>query len=169
MAAGATYEPIATTTISGSAAQTITFSSIPATYTDLRVILTFKAAILTNVRMRFNSDTATNYSTTYLTGNGTAAGSSSLTAAAQIRLNGAVNTALGQWELDVIDIFSYAGSTFKSCLVTSAADNNGSGGVGTTVGLWRSTAAINTITLDSAQVNQFDIGTTATLYGIKAA
>ena len=39
MAAGATYEPIATQTLA-SAAASITFSSIAATYTDLRLVLT---------------------------------------------------------------------------------------------------------------------------------
>jgi hypothetical protein len=39
----ATYEPIATTTL-GTAAASITFSSIPATYTDLRLISGHKAS-----------------------------------------------------------------------------------------------------------------------------
>ena len=39
MAAGATYEPIATTTL-GSAAADITFSSIASTWTDLRISFT---------------------------------------------------------------------------------------------------------------------------------
>ena len=156
---------IASTTL-GSAATTITFSSIAATYTDLRVVLVFKAAVLTNARVRFNGDTATNYSKTWLNGNGTTAASSASTSVAQIRLNNSGNTAIGDIEFDTIDVFSYAGSTYKTCLITSCNDENGTGGVERSVGLWRSTSAITSITLDSAQTNQFDIGTTATLYGI---
>ena len=60
-----TYEPIATTTL-GSAASSITFSSIPATYTDLRLVLVHTPSASTgNAQMQFNSDTATNYSYTY--------------------------------------------------------------------------------------------------------
>ena len=62
----------------------------------------------------------------------------------------------------------YAGSTYKTMLTMDSNDLNGSGSVETTVGLWRSTAAINTITL-SANADTFAAGTTATLYGIKAA
>ena len=64
MAAGATYEPIATQTLA-SAAATITFSSIAATYTDLRLIFA-KPIGGSSLLLRFNSDTATNYSWTYL-------------------------------------------------------------------------------------------------------
>jgi len=59
----ATYEPIATTTL-GSAAATITFSSIPATYTDLVIVFAGTATANLNPLMSFNSDSGTNYSTT---------------------------------------------------------------------------------------------------------
>ena len=70
----ATYDPIATTTL-GSAASTITFSSIPNTFTDLRLVLfgvTLNATGTYN-QIRFNNDTGTNYSWTQLLGNGSAA------------------------------------------------------------------------------------------------
>jgi hypothetical protein len=70
MAAGATYEPIATTTL-GTATSSFTFSSIPATYTDLRLVIGWVSG--TNPRIRFNSDTATSYSQTAMYGDGTAA------------------------------------------------------------------------------------------------
>ena len=69
-----TYEPIATQTL-GSAAATITFSSIPATYTDLRLVLVGTSTISANPKINFNSDTATNYSQTILSGNGSVANS----------------------------------------------------------------------------------------------
>jgi hypothetical protein len=57
-----TYEPIATTTL-GTAAASITFSSIPATYTDLRLVVMCKLLAHQLLMFRFNSDTGSNYLT----------------------------------------------------------------------------------------------------------
>lgn len=169
MAAGATYEPIATTTLS-SAASSITFSSIPSTYTDLRVILTEisnSASYDLFSKIQFNNDAATNYSLTRLYGNGTSAVSDRQNNAAQILLqnnSGATNT---KPALCTVDIFNYAGSTYKTSLVASYTDLNGSGAIENLVGLWRSTSAITSLKLSVSDF--YGIGTTATLYGIKAA
>ena len=66
MAAGSTYTPIATTTGTGSSG-TITFTSIPSTYTDLRIILngTETNATLYEFDMRYNNDSGNNYSLTW--------------------------------------------------------------------------------------------------------
>ena len=75
MAAGSTYTPIATTTL-GSAATSYTFTSIPSTYTDLVLVGNLSSSSNTNISIRINSDSGTNYSNTYLTGvNGTGASS----------------------------------------------------------------------------------------------
>lgn len=165
-----TYEPIATTTL-GSAAITITFSSVPSTYTDLVLILVASAS--TNSRtvwLRFNSDSGTNYSTTQLYGSGTAAGSDSTNNFSAINIAGAANMSSTIPHLYNINIFSYGGSTNKTILSTKSGDNNGSGYVATNVGLWRNTSSITSITLQCGNgVDTFNVGTTATLYGIKAA
>ena len=168
MAAGATFEPIATQTLA-SAAATITFSSIAASWTDLKLVLvgTFSSAGA-DVRCRFNSDSATNYSNTTLYGTGTAAGSGKGTSVTQIRLFWISGGSTTIPQLCTADIFSYAGSTNKTVLTTEANDNNGSGTVGNTVQLWRSTSAITQIDLTLSAGN-FNSGFTATLYGIKAA
>lgn len=167
MAAGATYEPIATTTL-GSAAASITFSSIAATYTDLRVVLVGTTTATANCWLTYNSDSGTNYSDTILYGTGAAAGSNAHTTAARIVLNGSGNTNTTTPTFYTADIFSYAGSTYKTCLTTGSGDLNGSGDANSAVGLWRNTAAITTVTL-TAGASTWKIGTTATLYGIKAA
>jgi hypothetical protein len=66
-----------------------------------------------------------------------------------------------------VDVFSYAGSTYKTCLISASEDANGSGYTAATVGLWSSTAAINR--LDITIGGTFSVGTMATIYGIKAA
>lgn len=168
MAAGATYEPIATQTL-GSAAASITFSSIPATYTDLRVVWTnYFISGVGNSWIQFNGDAGTNYSLTCISGNGTTVYSTTLTNAARVGPSVYSGPSSSTNPFATTDIFSYAGSTYKTVLSTVSADNNGSGWVERTVGLWRSTAAITSITL-SANGQTFNAGTTATLYGIKAA
>ena len=165
-----TYEAIATTTL-GSAASVITFSSIPSTYTDLRVIWTVRAST-TSVfpYVTYNNDTATNYSWTRLYGDGASAASQRNTSRSYIApqwLTG-ISDATDQFNLLTLDVFSYAGSTFKTTLTTSQADKNGSGTVERTSALWQSTSAINRIDL-TASSSTWAVGTTATLYGIKNA
>jgi hypothetical protein len=163
-----TYEPIATTTLS-SAASSITFSSIPATYTDLKVVFTGTVTEAGEVLYyRFNSDSSSNYSITQLYGEGTTAASRSLTSATQLSTSYAYSLQGTNPQMITFDVFSYAGSTNKTTLGNHAGDNNGAGGVDLTVGLWRNTAAITSIFLFCSYLT-FKTGTTATLYGIKNA
>ena len=160
-----TYEPIATTTL-GSAAASITFSSIASSWTDLRLVVTGGTSVSgTYAWIRYNSDSSSNYSTTRLDGDGSGPASATTTSATFIRNSTALDS---NPNLIITDIFSYAGSTFKTCLIETSADQNGSGRVTRTVGLWRSTSAITSI-LFSANSGNLNAGTTATLYGIKNA
>jgi hypothetical protein len=170
MAAGNTYTAIATTTL-GSAAATITFSSIPATYTDLRIVWVGTMATTTSaLKGRFNSDTGANYSYTYISGNGSAASSNYNSSLTSTDFGGMdTNIGLTIPAMVTIDIMSYAGSTYKTYLATGSNDLNGSGVTDRTVGLWRSTSAITSITLMRGGANNIGSGTTATLYGILAA
>ena len=161
-----TYDNIATTTL-GSAASSITLSSIPATYTDLRLTLNLVAGATQYMQLQYNGDTASNYSVTWIDGSGSAAAASRNFNADYIDLTQRPTTS-GTVTFYTVDIFSYAGSTFKTCLQSSNQDNNGSGWVGRQVGLWRSASAINSIRLFSGG-SIFGTGTTATLYGIKNA
>jgi hypothetical protein len=161
-----TYEKIASTTL-GSANATISFSSIPSTYTDLRLVFTGTVTSASSLRLTFNSDSGTNYSFTIIRGNGTEAASRQTTNASFMTFhNQNLSTTIPQFYS--FDIFSYAGSTNKTLLATTQQDLNGDGSVIYTVGLWRNTSAINTITFTNS-VSTFATGTTATLYGILKA
>ena len=158
---------LATTTL-GSAAASISFSSISSAYTDLRVVLTAlgdATALGYDLRSRINGDTATNYSRTYIAGSGSAASSSRVTSQTYITAtqNAGLSTTIPS--LFTFDYFSYAGSTNKSLLLTSSQDQNGSGDVNRQVALWRSTSAITSVSF-FPQTGNFAAGTTATLYGI---
>jgi hypothetical protein len=163
-----TYDNIATTTLS-SAASTITFSSIPSTYTDLRLVVVNTSSSANNQGVRFNSDTGTNYSSTIIWGDGSTAQSFRYTSAAYIHYAADIVVAPEtNPAFSTIDIFSYAGATNKTCLITTSLDLNGSGEVVRRVGLWRSTSVIDTITLMRTAGN-YSAGSIATLYGIKNA
>ena len=164
-----TYDKIATTTL-GSSASSITFSSIASSWTDLRIVWTFQSVSASNYPyLQFNSDTGANYSYTTLYGTGTTAGSQN-----SYNNNGAylisyAAASTSQWQMQTIDIFSYAGSTYKTLLNTYSGDTNGGGLVSNGINLWRSTAAINSIKLFFDAGGNMPSGTTATLYGIKSA
>jgi hypothetical protein len=155
---------IATTTL-GSTATNITFSSISSAYTDLRIVFTGTSTGNAGFLVRFNGDSATNYSQTNLIGDGSAAASNASSSSSSFDFS--INNNMGTTPVFFysLDIFSYSGSTFKTSLMQQNHDNNGSGSVVRNVGLYRSTSAITSIAL-SVSANNFSIGSTATLYGI---
>lgn len=166
-----TYEPIATTTL-GSAAASITFSSISSAYTDLRLVVVTRQdnnASNDSLRLRFNSDTGTNYSRTNLTGDGSSVASTRTVSDDEINLVSYIpgtSAASGLYAVTTADILNYSNTTtYKTCIIRTS---NAAAGTAATVGLWRSSAAISTIFMRVSGFNM-TAGTTATLYGIKAA
>jgi hypothetical protein len=173
MAAGSTYTPIATQTL-GSAVATVTFSSIPSTYTDLVIIVNtgFVDASLDNqFEARFNGDTGSNYSVTSLSGDGSSASSnrqSNNTYAEMFKRISRVSLTSNI----ILQIQNYSNTTtYKTMLArVNAPDSASFPGTNVNVNLWRSTAAINSIAFANyAGGNTFRIGSTFTLYGIAAA
>lgn len=166
MAAGNTYESIATQTL-GSAAASVTFSSITGSYTDL--VLVCDAGItagLRNYLVQVNSDTSTNYSRTSLSGDGTSATSVRGSSLTNIILNDYGYLEGTSGSNAIAHFMNYSNTTtYKTVLCRS---NNTANGTSSTVNLWRSTAAISTI-LVAASASTFVAGSTFTLYGIKNA
>jgi hypothetical protein len=161
-----TYEPIATTTL-GSAAASYTFSSIPSTYTDLRLVINgLQTGTSGNPYITLNSDTGTNYSITVLSGNGTTATSSRSTSAAFIYCGITAEVRNTMIFMSTTDLMNYSNTTTNKTVITRAA--NASFGTDAIVGLWRNTAAITSITVD-LDAGNWNTGSTFTLYGIKAA
>lgn len=160
----ATYEKIATTTL-GSASNDVTFSSITATYTDIVVICNAKVTSGTaDLWFNFNSDTGSNYSITFISGNGSAIQSARNTNATKMSVTnyGYLETTIGTY---IVNIQNYSNTTtYKTSL---ARANTTSNGLAAGAGLWRSTAAISTIKI-SPSADNFATGSTFTLYGIKA-
>ena len=166
MAAGSTYTPIATTTL-GSNQASYTFSSIAGTYTDLILVINGKHSANQNedYGLRFNSDTATNYSSTYLRGDGSSA--SSGRASNQTKtISGWLNaTDIGTY---INQIQNYANTTTYKTVISRGAQTDSDTYLSANVSLWRSTSAITSITVVPAAAS-LATGMTLTLYGIAAA
>jgi hypothetical protein len=164
-----TYEKIATTTLSSTASE-ISFASIPSTYTDIVMIVSGKSSSVDQIFLRYNTDTSTNYSEIRLSGNGTSAvcdRHSSVSYITMSRYGYPSNTA-GE-NVSIFQFMNYANTTtYKTCLSRVGI---ASGGTDFIAGLWRSTAAIDTIKISTSGFSTatWQAGTTATIYGIKAA
>jgi hypothetical protein len=164
-----TYEKIATTTLSSTAA-TITLSSIPATYTDLILAVNIGVDVTGSMQVRLNGDTGANYSTlTLIAYNNTVTGSGVYGPQSFMYANVASGLPLTVGPASAVMQFNnYSNSTtYKTMLARYA--NVGIPEVDTTVSTWRNTAAITSITLFSYSASVYLVGTRVTLYGIKAA
>lgn len=162
----ATYEPISTTTL-GSTATTVSFTSIPGTFTDLVLVTSIKAATTnTNQWMRFNSDSSANYSSTNVYGTGTSA--LSTRQSDQDKINSVLSGYLVTTENSpgIYNIMNYSNTTTFKTIISRF---NNSGVVAQAeVSLYRSTSAITSIEIFTTP-DSFAVGSTLTLYGIKAA
>ena len=162
------YESIATVSVGSGGSGTITFSSIPSGYEHLQIrAINLGSASGTDVRIRFNSDTGSNYRTHYLYGQGSSAvaGASGATTYATIALT---SLSTDKPSVLVTDILDYR-STSKNKTIRSLTgmDNNGSGYILLYSGLWFATPAAITqidITPNSGNFNQYS---SFALYGIK--
>ena len=167
MPAGSTYEPIATATASGSSTN-VTFSSISASYTDLILVTANITADVENIGITLNGDTGSNYSRTLIQGDGSSATSSRGTNHTYLYTL-YKNTAGGDPIMSISQFLNYSNTTTNKTVLTRQEVNaSGTKIVQAMVSLWRSTAAINSISINSGDAN-FNSGATFTLYGIKAA
>lgn len=155
-----TYEPIASTTLSSNSTSGVTFSSIPSSFTDLVLVVHSTDASFGGMTIQVNGEsTGTNYSSTLLFGDGASAQSARFSNQSGMNL-GLSDTAMSA---NVFHFFGYANTNvFKTVLATAAAPAKQ---VRRAVGLWRSTAAITSITV----FNTLQSGSVLSLYGIKAA
>ena len=165
-----TYTPIATQTL-GSAAATVTFSSISGTYTDLILVVQCgnSGNTQSNIAVQMGNgsvDTGSNYSRTLIYGDGSSAVSARATSQNFIAIaaGAANNTVIG---VNNIHFMNYSNTTTNKTVI--ARGDQASLYAVATVGLWRSTAAINLIQLTLQSGGNFVAGSTFTLYGIKAA
>lgn len=162
-----TYEPITTTTL-GSAQLSVTFSSISSAYTDLVLVCNFGVSGTTNVGMRLNGDTGSNYSATFLDANGTSAVSGRFSNQTRIIFTASSwYAATAFTNTLIVNLADYLNTTtYKTSLTRFGSTDRGTLAL---AGLWRNTTAITSLEIFVDSGNTFSTDSTFTLYGIKAA
>jgi hypothetical protein len=167
------YFPIFTTTLA-TTSSSVTFSSIPSTYKHLQIRFLARTSRTNqedNLYIRFNSDTGNNYAGHNLYGDGATAGAFSDGTSISFNTRTVVAAASasgGRYGTGIIDILDYANlSKNKTVRSLNGYDNNGTGQIRLTSGLWMNTSAITSITIVSANGANLVQNSTFTLYGIK--
>lgn len=166
-----THVLISTVTVGSGGAANIEFTSIPATYTDLKIVLSGRSLqgnVYGGGALQFNADTASNYRWRRLRGDGSATASDNSTSATSITnwdVTGASATASVFANIE-IDIPNYTSANQKSVSINYVGENNAAEAhMGMVAGLWTGTVAITSIKLFSAGGN-FVQYSSASLYGI---
>ena len=167
--------PLGMVQVGSGGTSTISFTSIPATYKHLEIryivradVADFDSALL----MRFNSDTASNYSWHILRGSGSAlyvdagTNNSNPLVGSQVGNSSTANVFGG----GTISVLDYANTNkYKTARALGGFDANGSGYIQITSQGWRSTSAVSSIQLTFSTGSGFLQYSQFALYGIKGA
>lgn len=155
------YELISTT-ILGSTASSVTFSSIPAGYKHLQIRMVANSTASGATYWRFNSDSGNNYSQHLLYGSNTsvASGATTSTNAGYI---GYTTTGTNIFPVSILDILDFTNTSKNKTVRILHGDNNAN--IMLNSGAWYSTSAVTSISL-FANVN-YTVGSRFSLYGIK--
>lgn len=159
---------LATTTL-GSAASSVTFGSIPATYRDLRIVAntlhTSATSPLNQIYIQLNGDTGSNYSRVTMRGDGSSA-TSDTSSGTEINIILDAPAGAGYYAVTKIDLMDYSATDkHKSLLIRSDA---ASVNTVATAGRWASTAAVTSVLL-KAPTDTWVAGSSFSLYGIVSA
>jgi hypothetical protein len=162
--------PIATISLTANAGA-INFASIPQVYQDLMIVAQLRdttAATTPSYFNYMNNNGGSVYSATQLQGDGASASSGRITnqSIMGIGLQAGASANVGVFSSQIIHIINYKSSNHKSLIYRDGVDNNGSGALRISVGLFRDTNPITQFSFNAAAT--FLAGSTATLYGIKA-
>jgi hypothetical protein len=167
-----THKKIQTVTVGAGGASSIDFTSIPQTYSDLKIVLSARDArtvVAASVVLQLNGSSATSGSYRRIYGDGSAGFSDSDTGGATVQSghsNGNSGTANTFGNVEIY-IPNYTGSSNKSFSSDGVAETNGATTYMSFVaGLWADTAAITSLSVKPATAVNFLQYTTATLYGV---
>ena len=168
------YDSIATTTVGAGGTSSITFSSIPSTYTHLQVRYFARgtAAVTTQeFYLRYNASSANYNGGHYLYGEGTGvfSGKYGYTTVAVLEQLIAGSSTASVFNAGVIDVLDYANTNkYKTHRSLGGYDANGTGYISLNSSLWMDNAAVSSITMLPSSGNFAQYSSFA-LYGIKGA
>ena len=146
----------------GSTVTSVTFNSFSG-YRDLRLVIagTTTTNTVDAIVLQFNSDTASNYSAVWATGDGSSATSSSQ--ATTYVSAGVIGTSQS---VTTIDIMDYSQTDKHKTLV--ARGNTPGWGTRMVAGRWASTSAVTSFVVKTEAGLTFSVGDTFYLYGVLA-
>ena len=161
------YDSIATVTVGAGGASSITFSSIPSTYTHLQIrVLARSGASADDFRFQLNGDTGANYSRHGLYGTGSAAAANGVVSSGVGNL-GVIDNTASVFSVAVVDILDYTNTNkYTTVRTLNGYDANGSGYVFLASTAWMNTAAVTSITLFPSG-SSFQQYSSFALYGIR--
>ena len=167
-----TYVALAKSVLTSNALS-VTFSSIPATYTDLYLVASARSdrALTTdNFLIKINGSTATTFTRTFLINNGTgtavsSSGSNAFYVALYTSAASATADTFGSMEFYIPN---YVGSAYKTASATSVQENNVTTGFASANALlWSDTSAIASMEICPSATQNWVSGSRFDLYGIK--
>jgi hypothetical protein len=156
-----TYVPMATVTL-GASASSVTFSSIPATYRDLIIVLNGTTNASSGIGARFNSDSGSNYSGVRMIGSSAGVLSDSFTISRIVQTAG--NTSLRTAFISQVMDYS-ATDKHKTVLTRHNITNDTTAAI---AARWANTAAVTTIEIFATDADTIATGTVISLYGVIA-
>lgn len=165
--------PLQVITVGPAGASSVSFTNIPSTYSHLQVRLfarTTGSNVQSYAKLEFNSDTTgSNYRSHYIQADGsTVAAGTNANASLHYDIAGA-NASASVFGAIIFDILDYKDTNkYKTIRALGGTDNNGSGRMNLTSGLWMSTSAVTSLTLTPFSGN-FAEYSQAALYAVKAA
>ena len=177
------YSSIQTVTVGSGGVSTVTFSSIPQTYTHLQIRAITRSTSSVGGSgvsyggsgfMTFNGDSGSNYNEHYLYGDGSSAGSGAIGTLSYMLISDLGGPYSGQtantYSGSIIDILDYTSTTKnKTIRVLNGQDRNGAGRALFQSGVWfnstiQAITSISIVESDSANFAQYS---QFALYGIK--
>ena len=162
------FESIATTTVGSGGSSSVSFTSIPSTYTHLQIrALGRTTGNSRRLKVQFNSDTtATNYRQHGLYGDGSAAYAETANNNNILYFPESAYQA-NVFGVGIVDILDYTNTNkYTTLRILHGHDDNGSGYIFLSSCLWMNTNAITSITIvpDNANIAQYSH---FALYGVK--
>jgi len=167
------YESIATVSVGLLGSPSIDFTSISSSYKHLQLRLMARGGVGSSnssyINLNLNNDSSGVYAAHQLFGDGSSASSNAFASQNTIYTNRIAggSTTSSTFGVIVIDLLDYSVTTkYKTIRALGGYDDNGSGRVALTSGLYQSTSAINRITL-TPEAGSFPQYSSFALYGIK--
>jgi hypothetical protein len=163
-----TFELIASTGAPSASVASLSFTSIPATFTDLVVLMSIRSTSTNNYGSVLFNSSSTGYTRRILYGDGSSVFSTTPTGYESLSINPS-NATASTFANYQMYIPNYAGSNNKSFSVDAVGENNGTTAQAIFhAGVWANSAAITSLTITSG-VGNIEQYSTAYLYGVKNA